>query len=152
MKLLLSPVLKSYSQTTFKPESQGFCFQMFAVAHFLDFLLLPWFFVPTAEMRGDFVYFLFVSRICFERILCFNINKKEKNNIQFFLISNVNKSKKTKQLLGFFKKKENNANTKTNKKPGRKLRCQKTMVLCWISLRQKRTVNTFSVGLFHFFS
>jgi len=74
----------------------------------------------------------------FERILCFNINKKEKNNIHFFLISNVNKSKKTKQLLGFFKKKENNANTKTNKKPGRKLRCQKTMALCWISLRQKK--------------
>jgi hypothetical protein len=32
----------------------------------------------------------------FERILCFNINKKEKNNIKFFFISNVNKSKETK--------------------------------------------------------
>jgi hypothetical protein len=34
---------RSYSQTVYKPKSQGFCSQLFTVAHFLHFLPLPWF-------------------------------------------------------------------------------------------------------------
>ncbi len=72
----------------------------------------------------------------FERILCFNSNKKEKNNIKFFFISNVNKSKETKQLLGL--KKENNANTKTNKKTREKTKVSENHGFCWISFSAKK--------------
>jgi hypothetical protein len=83
VKLLLSPVLKSYSHTKYKPESQGFCFQMFTVAHFLDFLLLPWFFVPTVEMRGDFVYFLFVSLIWLNEFFASTFIRRKKIMFSF---------------------------------------------------------------------
>jgi hypothetical protein len=48
--------LRSYSQTAYKPESQGFCFQLCTSAHFQGFLPLPWFscflvFSPSAEVR-----------------------------------------------------------------------------------------------------
>ncbi len=54
---------RSYSRTIYKPKSQGFCCQLFTVAHFLHFLSLPCFF-PKAEIRGDFVCFFFFFLIC----------------------------------------------------------------------------------------
>jgi hypothetical protein len=48
--------LRSYAQTTYKPQSQGFYLQLCTAAHFLGFLPLPrsscfFVFSPTVEVR-----------------------------------------------------------------------------------------------------
>jgi hypothetical protein len=53
-----------YAQTTYKQENLAFCFQLCTVAHFVGFLLLPWFSSLTADL-ADFLCQLKTFKIIF---------------------------------------------------------------------------------------
>ncbi len=101
--------LRVYAQTICNPENQGFCFQLCTVAHFIGILLLPWFSCSLVYFPNNWIRF---SGFCLLHVLLKSWmsyfiyrtstrKEKKRKKVRLVLISDVNKSKKTKKSLGF---------------------------------------------------